>query len=591
MIFKAATLFLLSMKLTPILALLRVSSLSNHQTLTNGEKNSSCLSSHDNGSFCDVKIQSSSRKQNQNHHFETSNYTSDLIRHDETTAAAVSDKSITDPNYSKIRKGEIYVHHNFLDPSQVALLRKDISQLQQLNPTETKMIPAFKPSGLSNRVAGDRNNFGSSDRLTCTITPDLLRGDEKLSNMRLVLEEKMETLKLELQEALSPKPKLFSHRCAIVDAATDEDENRSDCRLPVLTVDTRESLEIDHKSSVKLGFAEMYYSISPKGSHLPRHQDERHEETKGMKGWINDSRRRISWLIYLNDDGWGGKSAQMDLINKTGVHDDENHDVSATARLTRATNQIDQSVGHGGELRAYIRKCCPDVGISCGSYEGDIQVGWLRVKSSPSTSTSASTKTGDSIEYEPIFLDSWVKTRAPKSQAPYSIHDEGEEEEDLYDDSLEWQAMSALYRIRREEFSPETEYKPKLYVHDDPQKPQREYLSQSFGPNSPSWPSDQNLEPADFARALASQLTSEDHRNRFVGVEDTHPDEVSRDSNKKYDSPMLEVVDVVPTGGTLVLFDSVTVPHEVLEVTKGTRLAVAGWFHEPQQEFPKWYGT
>jgi Rps23 Pro-64 3,4-dihydroxylase Tpa1-like proline 4-hydroxylase len=50
-----------------------------------------------------------------------------------------------------------------------------------------------------------------------------------------------------------------------------------------------------------------------------------------------------------------------------------------------------------------------------------------------------------------------------------------------------------------------------------------------------------------------------------------------------------EAVDVAPRGGTLVLFDSVTSPHEVTAVGDGeARVAMAGWFHESQQEFPQW---
>ena len=39
-------------------------------------------------------------------------------------------------------------------------------------------------------------------------------------------------------------------------------------------------------------------------------------------------------------------------------------------------------------------------------------------------------------------------------------------------------------------------------------------------------------------------------------------------------------VDVQPFGGSLVLFDSVALPHEVRRTTGGKRLALAGWFHE-----------
>ena len=41
-------------------------------------------------------------------------------------------------------------------------------------------------------------------------------------------------------------------------------------------------------------------------------------------------------------------------------------------------------------------------------------------------------------------------------------------------------------------------------------------------------------------------------------------------------------VDVEPKAGTLVLFDSVTVPHEVLN-TNAARLAMVGWFNSPPQ--------
>lgn len=63
--------------------------------------------------------------------------------------------------------------------------------------------------------------------------------------------------------------------------------------------------------------------------------------------------------------------------------------------------------------------------------------------------------------------------------------------------------------------------------------------------------------------------------------------------------------DISPRAGTLVLFDSVALPHEVLPVTRGKRIALAGevclsdnkcftrtgWFHEKQQEFPSWAFT
>jgi len=46
-------------------------------------------------------------------------------------------------------------------------------------------------------------------------------------------------------------------------------------------------------------------------------------------------------------------------------------------------------------------------------------------------------------------------------------------------------------------------------------------------------------------------------------------------------------IDIVPAAGTLVLFDSVTLPHSVREVTSNRRrIAATGWFHEDSQGLP-----
>ena len=47
-----------------------------------------------------------------------------------------------------------------------------------------------------------------------------------------------------------------------------------------------------------------------------------------------------------------------------------------------------------------------------------------------------------------------------------------------------------------------------------------------------------------------------------------------------------ELEDVEPRGGTLVMFDSVTLPHEVLATKNKERWACSGWFHEDQQPAP-----
>ena len=91
--------------------------------------------------------------------------------------------------------------------------------------------------------------------------------------------------------------------------------------------------------------------------------------------------------------------------------------------------------------------------------------------------------------------------------------------------------------------------------------------------------SEGGMSPRAFAEALRAQLPTEALRAAFSSVEDDVPHARS------------EIFEVAPLGGTLLLFDSVAVPHSVLPTTEGDRIALAGWFHEDQQEFPDWYGT
>jgi hypothetical protein len=372
--------------------------------------------------------------------------------------------SIITNNLSEIRQGKIYVQQDFLNYDEIIRLRNDIKQLRDHKPTP------FQRSGLSNRVEGDQNIFDQSDRLTCTITPDLWKGEQRYSDMRSLIEEKLEALKIEL-ELSTARP------------GSTEPE--------------------------KYNLAEMYYSISPVGSSLPRHQDERHEETKGEKAWSEETRRSISWLIYLNTD-W--------------------------------------SDSYGGEFRAYYRNCCRTV--QCGCHEGNIQVGWLR------KDLERDSQSDD--EFEPVFLDCWIKTLSDTYIEDYIV----DENDDQQHDNLKWKPLSALYCLKSHE----------------PFIQEREYISPSFGVNSPSWPKESNLNPSDFIKALSFQLCNDSLRQRFFGLE-------------QIDDKDIKVVDVIPLDGTLVLFDSVVIPHEVLKVKSGERLSIAGWFHEAICPFPDWYGT
>jgi Rps23 Pro-64 3,4-dihydroxylase Tpa1-like proline 4-hydroxylase len=93
---------------------------------------------------------------------------------------------------------------------------------------------------------------------------------------------------------------------------------------------------------------------------------------------------------------------------------------------------------------------------------------------------------------------------------------------------------------------------------------------------------------------LAKQLISKQGRGgdmaaRFYFIETPKTlfrDIEMRDYDGSGEMPLRDerAEDVDPTGGTLVLFDSVTLPHEVLATRNNkTRWATSGWFHEDQQ--------
>lgn len=66
------------------------------------------------------------------------------------------------------------------------------------------------------------------------------------------------------------------------------------------------------------------------------------------------------------------------------------------------------------------------------------------------------------------------------------------------------------------------------------------------------------------------------------------PKSVVADMMATHTTPGDELLeDIDPLGGTLVLFDSVTLPHEVLATKSRERWATSGWMHEDQQRGPE----
>ena len=386
----------------------------------------------------------------------------------------------TSPEYSSISQGGVCVKPYWINDTDV---------IQSIRQHVTLQSESFHPSGLSNRQANDPNQFGATDRWTCTLATPTTE-ESSSSSSCCPIETQLEQLRQELQTTLGIE---------------------------------------------QLVLAEQYYSRSPTGSLLPRHMDERHEETKGVdKAWIHSTRRSISWILYLNQDPcW---NVERD----------------------------------GGALRLYVRPTA--MGARCGSHDGNLQVGWLKHKNEPcrkEQQQEEKEQQDDLYLYEPVFLDSWQKVRARSTTT--TGHDANDDTNDCY-----WTARSALYRVV-DGSNTSTDDNDK---DDAGELEDRDYLSNPFGPDSPGWPASNRLhmEPHAFAAALATQIKSTRHQQAFLGVEQIDSDTC--------------IVDIAPQGGTLVLFDSVVLPHEVLETTHGAeRLALAGWFHEPVQSFPDWYGT
>ncbi len=175
-----------------------------------------------------------------------------------TTTNTCHDSSLTHLNVSLLREriaeGRVYQQPNFFSKQQMDEILAEIYQLKQDG--------VFAPSGLSNTARGSQQAFGSQDRSVCVVpwwNEMLLQNNHTVSPVSILLQQ----LRLQLADVL--------------DRPTMSD--------PTLA-------------------HECYYSWSGKGSFLPRHMDERHEELKGPKGWLLPSRRSLSWLVYLSDENW-----------------------------------------------------------------------------------------------------------------------------------------------------------------------------------------------------------------------------------------------------------------------------------------------
>ena len=381
-------------------------------------------------------------------------------------AATTFDNSIIHNDVEALRlavsSGRVYQVKNFLSEPEVQSLVDDIQQLEDSG--------QFKPSGLSNTALNrEQNKFGQQDRTTCPVPwwNDGGGGGKHPDSVAAAAASKIMRLREFLSEAL----------------------NRPTMKQP----------DLSH---------ECYYSKSMKGSFLPRHMDERHEEMKGAKGWLLPSRRSVSWLLYVSDE------------------DD--------------TWTLEE---HGGALRTFRQPTTRADQES--THQGNLQVGWLLP---PETTTTTSEGQQQQAPSEAVYMDSWFPFETPDGRKePFCI----------------------LYTTT-------------TTVSDDSKGGEEEltYVSKP-------WSNDvlQGMASADFIKQYQQELfVSEEYADRFVLIEDRQEWDSSGDDT----APRGTIVeDTVPLRGSLVVFDSVLVPHQVETIKKGTRLALAGWFHEATQPFPE----
>ena len=138
---------------------------------------------------------------------------------------------------------------------------------------------------------------------------------------------------------------------------------------------------------------------------------------------------------------------------------------------------------------------------------------------------------------EPVYLDAWQRVPHPSRGLP---------------ESPSWLAQSCLYRVDDEG------------VRSDLCAPVAV---------------DNSLAAERRCEGLPEELWAalpKGERDRFSSIESV-------------EAAAQKEMRVSPIGGTLVLFDSVVVPHEVTETLAGDRWAMAGWLHEAQQPFPEWF--
>ena len=283
---------------------------------------------------------------------------------------------------------------------------------------------------------------------------------------------------------------------------------------------------------------EMTYNWYEPGAKLGRHLDEHHEETKGVQGWIRPSRRSVTWLVYLNDN-W--------LASEGGI----------LRCFPRSEKQFFAETQHDNDDDGGSNAVQQQQQQQVGAHNGNLQVGWIK---------------DELTGYDhPVFLDCF---RPSGGAALYRV---------VVNNNYDINISLNEQQQQQQQQQQQTIQVLSLMDFDVPTQPIefRKFLSlevqDKFEQISTSR-LDKRFVTANNPTSCNNFTTEDVVRQQLNGYDDSTID------NYNMGRMTTTVLDILPTAGTLVLFDSVTMPHLVQEVTGSRqRIAATGWFHEDSQ--------
>jgi Rps23 Pro-64 3,4-dihydroxylase Tpa1-like proline 4-hydroxylase len=272
---------------------------------------------------------------------------------------------------------------------------------------------------------------------------------------------------------------------------------------------------------------EMTYNWYEPGAKLGRHLDEHHEETKGVQGWIRPSRRSVTWLVYLNDN-W--------LASEGGI--------------LRCFPRNEKQFEAGSNIVQQV-----------GAHNGNLQVGWIK---------------DEFTGYDhPVFLDCFRPSGGAALYRVVVAANNNDNNNSLEQQQQQQQTMQILSSM---DFDVPTtqpiEFRKFLSfdVQDKFEQISTSRLDKRFVNNTNSNNNNNN-------NNNNNDPTTDDRQQQQQQLNGNDSTIDNHNMGK-----MTTVLDILPTAGTLVLFDSVTLPHLVQEVTGSRqRIAATGWFHEDSQ--------